>query len=95
MSLPVFWTQTATNQLQGIYQYIAQNSERYAIRTVERIIDRSEQIGSLPLSGRRVPEYELDQLREVIESPYRIMYYIRSDRVDIVAVIHGARDDLT
>ena len=95
MSLPVFWTQTARNQLQGIYQYIAQNSERYAIRTVERIIDRSEQIGSLPLSGRRVPEYELDQLREVIESPYRIMYHIRSDRVDIVAVIHGARDDLT
>jgi plasmid stabilization system protein ParE len=95
VSLPVFWTQTAGNQLQGIYQYIAQNSERYAIRTVERIIDRSEQIGSLPLSGRRVPEYELDQLREVIESPYRIMYHIRSDRVDIVAVIHGARDDLT
>lgn len=95
MSLPVFWTQTARNQLQAIYQYIAQNSERYAIRTVERIIERSEQIGSLPLSGRRVPEYELDQLREVIESPYRIMYHIRSDRVDIVAVIHGARDDLT
>jgi len=51
VNLPVFWTQTARNQLQGIYQYIAQNSERYAIRTVERII--------------------------------------------IVAVIHGARDDVT
>ncbi len=93
MNRPVFWTESAENQLRGIYQYIAQNSERYAIRTVERIIHRSEHIAGLPLSGRRVPEYELDQLREVIEPPYRIIYHVRSDRIDIVAVIHGARDD--
>ena len=33
----------------------------------------------------------LEQIREVIESPYRIIYYIKPDRIDVLAVIHSAR----
>jgi plasmid stabilization system protein ParE len=28
----------------------------------------------------------------VIEGPYRIIYYIRPDQIDVLAVIHGAMD---
>jgi toxin ParE1/3/4 len=38
-----------------------------------------------------VPEYEREDLREVIEKPYRIIYRIHPDQIDIVAVIHGAQ----
>jgi plasmid stabilization system protein ParE len=31
-------------------------------------------------------------VREVIEGAYRIIYRILLDRVDVVAVIHGARE---
>lgn len=39
-----------------------------------------------------MPEYEDENVREVIEGRYRIIYRILSDRVDVVAVIHGARE---
>ncbi len=56
-------------------------------------------IGSLTdhntFSGRRVPEYDIDPIREVIEASYRIIYYIKSDQVDVLAVIHGAMNVLT
>jgi plasmid stabilization system protein ParE len=44
-----------------------------------------------PLSGRMVPEAGLGQIREIIEGAYRIIYYIRPDQIDVLAVIHGAQ----
>lgn len=58
---------------------------------VDRLTRRSQQIAHAPLSGRRVPEYELDQIREIIEGPYRIIYHIKPEQIDILAVIHGSR----
>ncbi|MGR9100658.1 MAG: type II toxin-antitoxin system RelE/ParE family toxin [Gammaproteobacteria bacterium] len=88
--MKVHWTETAEAHLDAIYRYIAQNSETFALRTVDRITRRSQQIGEFPLSGRKVPEYELDQIREVFSGPYRIIYHIKTDQVDVIAVIHGA-----
>jgi toxin ParE1/3/4 len=61
---------------------------------VDRLTRRSQQIAEQPLSGRRVPEYDLEQIREVIEWPYRIIYYIKPDQIDVIAVFHGARNIL-
>ena len=63
----------------------------YAKRVVDRITRRSEQIAEFPLSGRKVPEYKTEDIREIIEKPYRIIYRIKSDQIDILAVIHGAK----
>jgi plasmid stabilization system protein ParE len=38
-----------------------------------------------------VPEAEAEQIREVVEGPYRIIYYIKPDQIDVLAVIHGAQ----
>jgi len=43
------------------------------------------------MSGRKVPEYESDEIREVIEKPYRIIYRIKPDQIDVLAVVHGAQ----
>ncbi len=50
-----------------------------------------EQIVGQPLSRRKVPEYDSDDIRELIEKPYRIIYRIKPDQIDVIAVIHGAR----
>ena len=63
----------------------------YAKRVVDRITRRSEQIAEFPLSGRKVPEYKTEDIREIIEKPYRIIYRIKSNQIDILAVIHGAK----
>ena len=87
----VVWTKAADTNLQAIYDYIAQTSADYARRMVERITARSRQIGAFPMAGRTVPEFQVGQIREVFEHPYRIIYGIRSDRIDIVAVVHMSR----
>jgi len=43
------------------------------------------------LAGRVVPEFQIGQLREVFEIPYRIIYCIRPDRIDVITVVHMAR----
>jgi len=93
----VHWTENAIGHLVNIYEYIAINSPTFAKRMVDRITRRSEQIADHPFSGRKVPEYESDDVCELIETPYRIIYRIKSDQIDVLAVIHGARlfpDDL-
>lgn len=77
----VHWTDTAQAHLAAIYAYIAQDSAEYAIRTIDRLTRRSQQIADFPVSGRRVPEYDMDQIREVIETPYRIIYHIKAYQI--------------
>ncbi len=87
----VLWTENAIDHLSHIYDYIAFNSPTYARRMIDRITRRSEQIAENAYSGRKVPEYDARDIREVIEKPYRIIYRIMSDQIDVIAVVHGAR----
>ena len=91
----VHWTDTAEAQLDAVYAYIAQNSATYALHTIDKITNRSKQIAAFPLSGRKVPEYDVDQIREVFSGSYRIIYYIKPDQIDIIAVIHGSMNVLS
>jgi len=43
------------------------------------------------ISCRTVPEFKTKQIREVIEGSYRIIYYIKPDKIDIIAVLHGSQ----
>ena len=92
--MKVYWTDRAVNDLHAIHDYIARTSPDYARRLVDRLTRRSEQIGTFPYSGRAVPEFDIEPVREVLESSYRIIYGIRAERVDILAVIHGSRQIL-
>jgi len=86
------WTESAVAHLQAIHDHIALNSAYYALRMVDEITRRSEQIGAFPRSGRVVPEYASHEIREVFEKPYRIIYRVHQDQVDVLAVIHAARE---
>jgi len=87
----VVWTDTAKRNLRTIHDFIAQDSPTYAKRMVDRLTSRSKQIGAFPLSGRVVPEFDVGQIREVLESPYRIIYHVRPDHVDVIGVVHMSR----
>jgi plasmid stabilization system protein ParE len=92
--MKVHWTDTAEGHLDAVYAHIAQDSPEYARHMVDRLTRRSQQIADFPFSGRRVPEYDIEQIREVIEGSFRIIYHIKSDQIDVLAVIHGARNVL-
>jgi toxin ParE1/3/4 len=88
----VVWTRPAVADVVQIREYIAQDSRRYASVVAERLLGAVERLPTFPLSGRIVPELNEPTLREVIESPYRIVYRVRTDMIEIVTVVHAARE---
>ena len=84
----VYWTDHARQRLRDIEQYIAADSTDVARRVVRRLLLRSRQIGELPRSGRQVPEYQREDLREVLERPFRIIYRVRTDRIEVLTIMH-------
>jgi len=84
----VYWTDIAKEHLYGIRDYISRHSETYAKRVIDRLTRRSRQIGDFPMSGRVVAEFRIDQIWEVFEGPYRSIYYIKADCIEVIAVIH-------
>ena len=90
--MKVHWTKTAEDHLDAIHSYIGRDSPEFAKRTVDRLTSRSRQISTFPFSGRLVPEFDADSIREIMEGPFRIIYRIKSDQIDVLAVIHGAMD---
>lgn len=86
------WSDFALEDLEDIKHYIAKDSPYYAREFIERIFSASERLIDFPLSGRQVPEAEDSQIREVIVQSYRAMYRVESDRILMLAVVHGSRD---
>ncbi len=87
----VVWTDEAKVHLDDIYQYIKRDAPFYARQTVDKLTRRVEQLIDHPRSGRIVSKYDDENLRELIVYPYRLIYRIKPDRIDIIAVFHGAQ----
>ena len=86
------WTDQAVSDLVSIADFIARDSQRYAKITVNRIRISARQLNKLPLSGRMVPETEIEEIRELIIGNYRLIYcLVSSDQIDIITVHHSAK----
>jgi toxin ParE1/3/4 len=78
----------ARAQLLDIQAYIAQDSPTAARLVVARLLRRSRRFAIPPLEGRRLPEYPETELREVLERPFRLIYLVKLDRIEVVTVKH-------
>jgi len=90
--MKIEWTQPALLDLESIRDYISRDSEYYAARFIEKIIEAVEGLENFPNIGRSVPEAEDETIREILLHNYRIMYRVETDRVLVLTVVHGARD---
>ena len=93
MALRVVWTETATEDLRGIVEFIAADSPDAARRLAEAILAKIEHLQQFPRMGRTVPEKGDPAIREVILSPYRIIYHLRQGRgvLHVARIWHAAR----
>lgn len=57
-----------------------------ADRLVDRLTRRVEQLVAHPLSGRALDRFQRNDLRELIEAPYRVVYVVLQDRIAILTV---------
>ena len=89
--IEVRWAPQAADDLQAIHDYIARDSQRYATAEAQRILVTVDQLHEFPLLGRVVPEHGLDDVRELILPPYRIVYRLRSEAAIILTVFRADR----
>lgn len=87
----VHWTEAALADLRAAEAHIARHSTQYAASLIERIFARSGQLADFSHLGWMVPEHEDESLREVFEHPYRIIYRVLEQQIDILAVVHASR----
>jgi len=90
--MQIRWSEIARGDVLPLREYIARDSPFYARRFTERLVESVEQLGNFPRIGRRVPEADRDDVRELIYQAYRIIYLIETEHATILTVVHGSRD---
>ncbi|KAF0144125.1 MAG: plasmid stabilization system [Nitrospirae bacterium] len=91
MAYGIKWSPRAASHFEDICDYIAKDSRHYASLFAKKIVSIIKTIPQFPKAGRIVPEYNDENLREKIYENYRIVYRIKDEIIEIVAICHGAR----
>lgn len=87
----VRWALQASQDLESIVEFIAQDSPQYARLFAADIFQAVDRISGFPKSGRMVPELGDSSVRELILGSYRIVYRLRGGIVELLTIFHGAR----
>jgi len=82
----IFWSPLAVERLENIFEYISKDDSTAAQKMVERIFKKVESLSKYPERGRKVPEANREEIREVFESEYRIIYRIEPKRIFILSI---------
>ena len=90
--MKVTWTEHAHAQLDDAMAFIARDRPETAMVWLERILDAGASLAELPNRGRVVPEAARDDVRELIISPYRLIYRQDANAVTVTMVVHERRD---
>jgi toxin ParE1/3/4 len=87
----VVWSQRAIDDLLEIGRYIARDDAKAARRWVEKLRQSARDAALEPHSGRRVPEINREEIREVILRSYRIVYREAANGIEVLTVFEGHR----
>ena len=60
-------------------------------RLIKEIISQVERLADFPESGRIVPEFNIENLREIIFAPFRIVYRLDGNKIKIVRIWRSER----
>jgi addiction module RelE/StbE family toxin len=91
MAYRVVWSRRASQDLAAIADYIATDSPTYAGAVVKKVVGQTRILSKFPRSGRKVPEFDSEDIRELLVYSYRVIYRIEDYEIVIAAVIHGKR----
>ncbi|MBX3421742.1 MAG: type II toxin-antitoxin system RelE/ParE family toxin [Pirellulaceae bacterium] len=91
MPSKVFWTHQAQDDLRAIRSHIARDAPVTAAAYVRRLRESVGRLREFPLSGQIVPEFGREEIREVLQGNYRLIYRVGNNRVDILTVFHSAQ----
>ena len=88
-------TANAKNDLRNIIFFISQNNPQTALKILEKIEARINTLDHFPNRGGYVPELlkkNIKEYRQLIEAPWRIIYSIEKNVVNVLVIIDSRRN---
>jgi toxin ParE1/3/4 len=87
----IYWLRSARNDIADIFDYLQQFDDEAARRVVGQIYAAPNRLSRFPKSGTPRPDIHED-VRSIAVAPYVLIYRISLGHVEVIRVLHGARD---
>jgi plasmid stabilization system protein ParE len=88
----VIWSEPAKADLHAIHDFIANNSPYYAKKVAQDIRQKTDVLNELPKMGKKVAEVNDEAIRELSLYSYRIIYEVKPQQAEVLAIIHKRMD---
>lgn len=93
VKISVSFAYSAVSDLEDIQRYYEnEQAAETGRQIIAELIAVIERLGVYPKSGRIVPEFDIEHLREIIHPPFRIVYRYEKKKVRIVRVWRSERE---
>lgn len=84
--MKIVWSPLSFERLENIYEFISDKDTVAAKNLINRIFEKVESLNRFPERGRKVPETNRNDIREIFESEFRIIYKVETKRVVILTI---------
>lgn len=88
------WSALASKHIVEIAAYIAETSPVAAARWLDTLEAKVGRLADFPRSGTPIPDFQGDNLRQIVLGRYRVVYRVEMRSVLILTVRHTARRPL-
>jgi toxin ParE1/3/4 len=88
----VVFAKEALDDLDRIAATIAEENPKRAVGFIRELRQRCEGLADMPHRFQLVPRYEREGVRRRIAGNYLIFYRVGEGSVEILHILHGARD---
>lgn len=87
--MKILWSPLSLERVVEIAQYIAEDKPGASEKWVDSVFKSVERLIKFPESGRVVPEIKRQEIREILNGNYRIIYRIDKEIISVLTVRHG------
>ncbi|ALO44927.1 type II toxin-antitoxin system RelE/ParE family toxin [Pseudohongiella spirulinae] len=86
------WSPLALERAGEIAAYIALDKPTAAESWLDGLFESVERLEPHPMSGRVVPEINIERIREVIYGAYRVIYRVdtQAKKISVLTVLRGS-----
>lgn len=84
--MKLIWSPLAVEQVRDIAAYIALDKPSAAVQWAEKIFNSVERLSDFPESGRVVPEIHRNEIREIVQDNYRVIYKVKPKEILVLVV---------
>lgn len=91
-TVKVKWTSKAMGDLARLHRFLAEVNPKAAAKAILGMTGAVDRLAEQPRIGRRLDEFQRDEVRRVIAGPYEIRYAVTDDMIHVIRLWHTRED---